>query len=162
YGAAWSIGRPSTSTLRSCRLPQTEPIAFGAPGRDTPSTDSMRLAAQGHTFASLAEVMAKANEEKSGDRLAGLAAADARERVAAKTALADVPLRTFVDAPLLPPESDELTRAFLNGLDTSAYSRIAGWTVGELRERLLADPPEELATLRPGLQPEMAAAVVKL
>jgi ethanolamine ammonia-lyase large subunit len=122
----------------------------------------MSLAAHGHTFASLAEVMAKANDEKSGDRLAGLAAADARERVAAKTALAGVRLRTFVEDPLLPPESDELTRAFLDALDADAYARLADWTVGELRERLLADPPDAVAALRPGLLPEMAGAVVKL
>ncbi len=122
----------------------------------------MSLAAHGHTFASLAEVMAKANDEKSGDRLAGLAAADARERVAAKTALAGVRLRTFVEDPLLPPESDELTRAFLDVLDADAYARLADWTVGELRERLLADPPDAVAALRPGLLPEMAGAVVKL
>src|SRR5262249_7610977 len=85
----------------------------GAPYRRPP----MRLAAPGHSFASLAEVMAKANEEKSGDRLAGVAAADARERVAAKTVLAELPLRTFVEEPLLAPERDELTRAFLDGLD---------------------------------------------
>jgi ethanolamine ammonia-lyase large subunit len=124
--------------------------------------DQMALAAQGYTFASLAEVMAKANEEKSGDRLAGLAAADARERVAAKTVLAGVPLRTFAEEPLLPPETDELTRAFLDALDGGAYARLADWTAGELREHLLADPPESLAALRPGLLPEMAAAAVKL
>lgn len=122
----------------------------------------MRLGAYGQTFGSLAEVMAKANEEKSGDRLAGLAAADARERVAAKAALAGVPLRTFVEEPLLPPETDELTRAFLAALDPAAAARVAGWTVGELREHLLADTPESLAALRPGLLPETAAAVVKL
>ncbi len=119
----------------------------------------MPFAAHGHTFASLAEVMAKANEEKSGDRLAGLAANDARERVAAKTVLADVPLRTFVEEPLLPPETDELTRAFLDGL---VPGPLVTWTVGELREHLLADPPDTLAALRPGLLPEMAAAVAKL
>src|SRR5262245_34602634 len=122
----------------------------------------MRLAAHGHAFGSLAEVMAKANEEKSGDRLAGLAAADARERVAAKAVLADLPLRTFVEEPLLPPEGDELTRLFLDVLDHGTYARIAGWTVGELRERLLAEPPESLTPLRAGLVPEMAAAVAKL
>jgi len=122
----------------------------------------MRLAAHGHAFGSLAEVMAKANEEKSGDRLAGLAAADARERVAAKAVLADLPLRTFVEEPLLPPEGDELTRLFLDVLDHATYARIAGWTVGELRERLLAEPPESLTPLRAGLVPEMAAAVAKL
>ena len=122
----------------------------------------MPLAAQGHTFASLAEVMAKANEEKSGDQLAGLAAADGEERVAAKAVLADVRLRRFVEDPLLPPETDELTRAFLDAQDARAYAAIADWTVGELRERLLADPPDRLAALRPALLPEMAAAVAKL
>ncbi len=123
---------------------------------------AMPFTAHGRTFGSLAEVMAKANEEKSGDRLAAIAAADAEERIAAKAALADVPLRAFVDEPLLPPERDELTRAFLEALDTTAYGRLAPWTVGELRERLLADPADALAPLRPGLLPEMAAAVVKL
>jgi ethanolamine ammonia-lyase large subunit len=122
----------------------------------------MRLHAQGHAFGSLAEAMAKANEPKSGDELAGIAASDAAERVAAKAALADVRLRTFVDEPLLPPEQDELTRAFADAIDPSAYARLADWTVGEFRERLLAEEPELLATLRGGLVPEMAAAVAKV
>lgn len=122
----------------------------------------MPFAAHGYTFASLSEVMAKANEEKSGDQLAGLAAADARERVAAKAALAELRLRTFVEQPLLPPEEDELTRVFLGGLDAAAYARIADWTVGELREHLVADPSATLVSLRAGLLPEMAAAVAKL
>lgn len=122
----------------------------------------MRLAAHGCTFASLAEVMAKANEEKSGDRLAGIAAAGAEERIAAKTVLADVALRAFVEQPLLPPERDELTQAFLSSVDTDVYRGVAGWTVGEFREHLLADPADSLATLRPGLLPEMAAAVAKI
>jgi ethanolamine ammonia-lyase large subunit len=122
----------------------------------------MALAAAGCVFASLAEVMAKANEEKSGDRLAGLAAGDARERVAAKAVLADVPLRRFVEEPLLAPEADELTRVFLDELDGDAYARVAGWSVGELREHLLSDTPADLASLRPGLLPEMAAAAAKL
>src|SRR5688572_23189248 len=122
----------------------------------------MRLQAHGRTFASLAQAMAKANEPKSGDELAGLAAADGTERVAAKTALADVRLRTVVEEPLVAPEDDELTRAFLDTLDSTAYATLAEWTVGELRERLLADPPDALAALRPGLLPEMAAAVAKV
>jgi ethanolamine ammonia-lyase large subunit len=113
-------------------------------------------------FATLAEVMGKANEEKSGDELAGLAAADAGERVAAKAVLAETRLGRFVEEPLLPPEDDELTRVFLAELDGDAYGRVAGWSVGELRERLLADPPDSLAALRPGLLPEMAAAVAKV
>ncbi|MCW5891154.1 MAG: ethanolamine ammonia-lyase subunit EutB [bacterium] len=120
----------------------------------------MALRGHGRTFASLAEVMAKANEEKSGDRLAGLAAADGEERVAAKAALAGVPLRRFVEEPLLP--DDALTRVFLEAQDAAAFAPAAGWTVGELREHLLADAPGVLAALRPGLLPEMAAAVAKL
>lgn len=122
----------------------------------------MALSAAGYAFASLAEVMAKANEEKSGDRLAGIAAADARERVAARSALADVRLDRFVEEPLLPPEQDELSRVFLAELEPAAYRKVSGWTAGELRERLLADPSDELASVRPGLLPEMAAAVAKL
>jgi ethanolamine ammonia-lyase large subunit len=122
----------------------------------------MPFRAHGRTFGSLAEVMAKANEPKSGDELAGLVAADGAERVAAKAALADVPLRTFVEEPLLPPETDELTRAFLGGIDSAAAARVAGWTVGELRERLLADAPDTIASLRPGLLPETAAAAAKV
>ena len=122
----------------------------------------MSFSAHGRSFASLVEVMAKANEPKSGDELAGIAAGDAAERVAAKAALADVPLRTFVEEPLLPPDGDELTRAFLDALDGATYARLAGTSVGELRERLVAEPPEALAALRPGLLPEMAAAVAKI
>jgi ethanolamine ammonia-lyase large subunit len=122
----------------------------------------MAPSAHGHGFASLAEVMAKANEPKSGDELAAIAAADGAERVAAKTALADTRLRRFVEEPLLPPEHDELTRAFLDAVDGSAYARLADWTVGEFRERLLTDEPDALAALRSGLVPEMAAAVAKI
>jgi ethanolamine ammonia-lyase large subunit len=122
----------------------------------------MPLSACGRTFGTLAEVMAKASEPKSGDELAGLAASDDAERVAAKTVLADTPLGRFVEEPLLPPEHDELTRAFLDDIDGDAHARLAGWTTGEFRERLLADPPAELATLRRGLVPEMVAAVAKL
>jgi len=122
----------------------------------------MLLRAHGRTFASLAEVMAKANEPKSGDELAGLAAADAVERVAAKAALADVSLRSFVEEPLLPPEVDELTRVFLDAVDSTTYAHLADWSVGELRERILADPPDVVAALRPGVVPEMAAAVAKV
>ena len=117
---------------------------------------------QQYQFADLVTVMAKANEEKSGDQLAGIAAADAQERLAAKWALSDVRLRHFVDEPLLPPEADELTRAFLDAVDSTAFARIADWTVWELREHLLADDADEVAALRPALLPEIAAAVAKL
>jgi ethanolamine ammonia-lyase large subunit len=122
----------------------------------------MAYQAAGQSFASLAEVMAKANEEKSGDQLAGIAADSARERVTAKSILADLPLATFVETPLLPPDDDELSRMFFDQLDTEVYGSVKDWTVGQLREHLLAEPPEALPPLRGALLPEMAAAVAKL
>jgi len=114
-------------------------------------------------FRDLREVLARANEPKSGDALAGLAASSDEERVVAKRALAEVELRRFVEDPVIPPERDELTRAFLEAQDTEAFAELSGWSVGELRERLLGDlSAEELARLRAALLPEMAAAVAKI
>ena len=110
----------------------------------------------------LARMMAEANEEKAGDALAHIGARDAEERLAAKAALADVRLRRFVDDPVLPPEVDDLSRVLIDELEAAAYARLADWSVGEFRERLLADAPADLAALRPGVLPDMAAAVAKL
>src|SRR5215203_5107008 len=88
-------------------------------------------------FADLRELFARANEAKSGDQLAGLAARSERERVAAKMALADVGLREIVERPLLAPEEDDVSRLILDGLDRQRFDDIASWTVGELREFLL-------------------------
>ena len=124
-----------------------------------------RYAASGFAYRDLRELLAKANEPKSGDQLAGIAAASAEERVAAKRALADVTLARFVEEPVIAPEHDELTRAFLAEQDAAAFREIAGLCVGELRERLLAgafDAPAALASLRRALLPEHAAAVAKL
>jgi ethanolamine ammonia-lyase large subunit len=124
-----------------------------------------RYGASGFAFRDLREVLAKANEPKSGDQLAGLAAASAEERVAAKRALAAVPLARFVEEPVVPPERDELTRAFLAAQDAAAFRALAGLGVGELREKLLAGDfgaPDALAALRRALLPEHAAAVAKL
>ena len=115
-------------------------------------------------FADLRELFAKANEEKSGDRLAGLAAATERERVAAKTALADVPLGEILARPLLDPDGDEVSRLILDTHDRAAFAAIKSLTVGEFREWLLDDATgeEELRGVRRGVTPEMAAAVAKL
>jgi ethanolamine ammonia-lyase large subunit len=122
-----------------------------------------RYSASGFAFRDLRELLAKANEPKSGDQLAGIAAANAQERVAAKRALAEVPLARFVEEPVVPPERDELTRAFLAEQDADAFRAIAGLGVGELRERLLAGAFDaDLAALRRALVPEHAAAVAKL
>ncbi|HUL32975.1 MAG TPA: ethanolamine ammonia-lyase subunit EutB [Candidatus Eisenbacteria bacterium] len=115
-------------------------------------------------FADLRELLAKANEEKSGDQLAGIAAASERERVAAKLALAELPLVELLNQPLIPPETDEVSRLIFDSHDASAFLPIRGMTVGEFREFLLAPETEE-AQLKPlqwGITPEMAAAVAKL
>jgi ethanolamine ammonia-lyase large subunit len=123
-----------------------------------------RLFGKTHEFADLRTLMGKANEEKSGDRLAGLAADSAAERAAAKLVLAEVPLRDLRECPAVPYEVDEVTRAIVDGLNEPAYREIAGWTVGELREWILDDQTsaEDLARVSGGLTSEMVAAVAKL
>jgi len=116
------------------------------------------------TFADLREVFAKANEEKSGDGLAGVAARSERERVAAKTVLADIRLGEIVESPLIDPDHDEVSRLLLDRLDQSAFRSLRSLTVGEFRERLLSDDvsDEDLHRLQPAVTPEIAAAVAKL
>ncbi len=117
-----------------------------------------------YAFGSLAELLAKASPPRAGDRLAGLAAASAEENVAAKLALADVPLQAILAEPLIPYEADEVTRLILDTHDTVAFQPVASLTVGELREHLLAHDTtsEKLARLAPAMTPEIAAAVSKL
>jgi ethanolamine ammonia-lyase large subunit len=119
---------------------------------------------QRFVFTDLREVFAKANEEKSGDQLAGIAAASERERVAAKMVLADIPLRDIVAQPLIDPNTDEVSRLSLDTLDHDAFRAIASLTVGEFREYLLADETGEgtLRQLHWAITPEIAAAVAKL
>ena len=115
-------------------------------------------------FADLKELMAKATPPRSGDRLAGIAAATAEENVAAKMALADVALKRILAEPLVPYEDDEVTRLILDSHDTKAFRPIAAMTVGQLRDFLLSDraTTAALAKLAPGITPEMAAAVSKI
>ncbi|MFZ4808795.1 MAG: ethanolamine ammonia-lyase subunit EutB [Hyphomicrobiaceae bacterium] len=117
-----------------------------------------------YVFGSLAELLAKASPPRAGDRLAGLAAASAEENVAAKIALADVPLSAILADPPIPYEACEVTRLILDTHDAGAFRAIASLTVGELRERLLAHETtaETLAGLAPAITPEIAAAVCKL
>ncbi len=116
------------------------------------------------TFADLRELLAKANEEKSGDALAGIAAATERERVAAKWALADVRLSEIVDQPIIDPAADEVSRLILETHDKKGFTRLAGLTVGEFRELLLDDATDEttVRALAWAITPEMAAATAKL
>ncbi|MCU7372687.1 ethanolamine ammonia-lyase subunit EutB [Paucibacter sp. O1-1] len=117
-----------------------------------------------YRFADLRELLAKASPERSGDQLAGIAAESARERVAARFALADLPLTRFLSEAVIPYEQDQLSRLIIDGHDAAALAPIAHLTVGGLRDWLLSDAatPEVLAALAPGLTPEMVAAVSKL
>jgi ethanolamine ammonia-lyase large subunit len=117
-----------------------------------------------YRFSDIREVLAKANEEKSGDQLAGIAATSERERVAAKSALADMPLIDLLNSPVIPPETDEITRLILESHVASAFQRIRSMTVGAFREFILNDQTAEadLKSLKWGITPEMAAAVAKL
>ncbi|MFJ3898212.1 MULTISPECIES: ethanolamine ammonia-lyase subunit EutB [unclassified Streptomyces] len=126
------------------------------------STYTAALGGHRYRFGSLARLLAAASPERSGDRLAGLAAESARERVAARWALADVPLTAFLAEPVIPYETDDVTRLILDTHDTGAFAAVAGLSVGGLREWLLAADSTQLASVAPGLTPEMVAAVSKL
>jgi ethanolamine ammonia-lyase large subunit len=117
-----------------------------------------------YTFDDLRAVMARATPYRSGDVLAGVAAADATERVAAQLALADIPLKTFLDEAVVPYETDDVTRLILDEVDHQAFAPIAHLTVGGFRDWLLADETDagKLAGIAPGVTPEMAAAVSKI
>src|SRR5438270_4556728 len=116
------------------------------------------------TFADLREVFAKANEEKSGDHLAGIAARSERERVAAKLVLADVRLEEIAARPLIDAEADDVTRLLWAAHDREQFRAIRSLAVGEFRELLLDESTgeEQLRSLQPAILAEMAAAVAKL
>ncbi len=116
------------------------------------------------TFSDLGELFAKANEEKSGDQLAGIAARSERERVAAKRRLADVTLDEIVRQPLIDPSEDDVSRLILETFNDQAFRSISSLTVGELREFILDDATGEamLKELQWAIIPEVAAAVTKL
>ncbi len=116
------------------------------------------------SFADLRELFARASEEKSGDRLAGLAAQSERQRVAAKLVLADVPLGEIVDRPLIDPDNDDVSRFLLDTLDHEAFRPLKSMTVGEFREWLLDDAigEEEIHAVQRGIHPDVAAAAAKL
>ncbi|KTS75408.1 ethanolamine ammonia-lyase [Pseudomonas oryzihabitans] len=115
-------------------------------------------------FADLKELLAKATPARSGDVLAGVAAASDVERVAAQMALAEVPLKHFLSEAVIPYETDEVTRLILDSHDAQAFAPVAHLTVGGFRDWLLGPAADEvsLAALAPGLTPEMVAAVSKI
>lgn len=122
------------------------------------------IGAQRHVFNDLKTLLAKASPARSGDYLAGLAAASEGERMAARMALADVPLSVFLNEALVPYEDDEVTRLILDRHDAQAFQPIASLTVGEFRNWLLLQETDSatLASVAAGITPEMAAAVSKL
>src|SRR5271167_4705321 len=115
-------------------------------------------------FSGLRDLFAKANEEKSGDQLAGIAASSERERVAAKRQLADLPLEEIVQNPLIDPDQDDVSRLILDSFDRENFQPLKSLTVGEFRERLLDDATTEadLKNIQRAIIPEIAAAVAKI
>ena len=122
---------------------------------------SVTLGGHTYTFREIREVMGKANDEKSGDRLAGVAAESPQERVAARVVLSHLTVKDICENPAVPYERDEVTRLILDDLNTTIYRRFQDMTIGALREYILS-ATEELAVLRRGLSSEVIAAVCKL
>jgi ethanolamine ammonia-lyase large subunit len=118
----------------------------------------------GYTFADLKTLLAKASPRRSADELAGIAASSETERAVAQCLLADLPLRTFLEQHLIPPEADEVSRLIVETHDPAAFAPLSSLTVGEFREWLLSDTisDEQIAAARLGITPEMAAAVCKI
>ncbi|MCA1287825.1 ethanolamine ammonia-lyase subunit EutB [Salipiger bermudensis] len=125
---------------------------------------SHQVGAELFRFPDLRTLMARATPLRSGDQLAGIAAATDVERAAAQAALADVPLKTFLSEVVVPYEADEVTRLIIDTHDKAAFAPVSHMTVGDFRDWLLSDAADSaaLAALAPGLTPEMAAAVSKL
>ncbi len=115
-----------------------------------------------YVFPDLRSLLARASPARSGDQLAGIAAGSAAERAAAQYALADLPLSAILNQPVIPYEDDEVTRLILDRHDPVSFAPVAAMTVGAFREFLLAAEPTALVALRPGLTPEMVAAVSKI
>ncbi|APU66869.1 ethanolamine ammonia-lyase subunit EutB [Christiangramia flava] len=117
-----------------------------------------------YTFQDLKAVLAKASPQRSGDALAGIAAEDTKERIAAQYCLSEIPLKTFLEDLVIPYENDEVTRLIIDSHDPKAFQSISGLTVGEFRDYLLSYQAngDTLKNLSPGLTPEMLAAVSKI
>ena len=156
---AWS-GNCVLASAGSLRYRAAQPISKGA----VMPQYVHRVGSRTYGFGDLKTLLAKATPARTGDRLAGLAAASAEERVAAQMALAELPLTEFLDVAVVAYETDEITRLIIDGHDAGAFSRVSHLTVGDFRDWLLAyeTDTETLAALAPGLTPEMVAAVSKI
>jgi ethanolamine ammonia-lyase large subunit len=117
-----------------------------------------------YVFDDLRDLLAKASPPRSGDRLAGIAAESAEQMVAARIALADVPLRQFLHETVIPYETDEVTRLIVDSHDVAAFAVVSSFTVGSFRDWLLSGKAtsDVLRKISRGITPEMAAAVSKL
>ena len=117
-----------------------------------------------YQFRDIKDVLAKANEEKTGDKLAGLAAESAQERIAAKVVLAELTLADLRENPAVPYEEDEVTRIIQDDVNEAAYRKIQNWTVAQLREWILSEntSSDDIRKVSRGLTSEMVAAVCKL
>lgn len=117
-----------------------------------------------YVFADLKDLLAKASPARAGDRLAGVAAASAQERVAARYALADLQLDRFLNEALIPYERDEVTRLIFDHHDPVGFQNVGHMTVGAFRDYLLSEQvgPQEITRIQSALTPEMVAAVSKL
>ena len=125
---------------------------------------SHTLGITSYRFHDLKDLLAKASPLRSGDVLAGVAAATDEERVVAQMTLAELPLATFLSDVLVPYEDDEVTRLIIDSHDATAFAPISHLTVGDFRNWLLSDGVDSavLASVATGITPEMAAAVSKL
>ena len=123
-----------------------------------------KLHGKTYEFPDIRLLMGKANEEKSGDQLAGVAAATVAERVAARLVLAEVPLKVLRENPAVPYDHDEITRVIQDAVDDTVYNELKDKTVGDFREWILADTtsPDMIRRASNGLTAEMIAGVTKL
>lgn len=120
------------------------------------------LSGRTYEFSDVKDILAKANEEKSGDTLAGISASCTAERIAAKVILADMTLEELRNNPVVPYDEDEITRIIQDSIDIEAYDKIRSMTVGEFREFLLRASGQEIKEISDGLTSEMIAGVTKL
>lgn len=115
-----------------------------------------------YNFSDVKEVLAKANEEKSGDRLAGIIATSTEERVAAKVVLSELTIGDLRNNPVVDYDIDEVTRVIQDGVNEEIYNKIKSMTMGEFREFILSSSGEEIKGIRDGLTSEVIAGVTKL
>ncbi|MFB7156896.1 ethanolamine ammonia-lyase subunit EutB [Lysinibacillus sp. NPDC056232] len=117
-----------------------------------------------YNFKSLKDVMAKANEEKSGDQLAGIAAESVQQRIAAKAVLSELLVKDIRENPLVPSENDEVSRIIEGDMNEQIYGEIKNWSIEQLREYILSNETgdRELKRLSKGMNSEIIAAVTKL